>query len=113
MSEKALTGEKRRRGRPRKVRPNPDHPIKRDAPAEHYFILCNGKHVKNLRELADVMEHIEDNVFSYHVTADRNDFAAWVKDIFKDVELAEKLSGAKDKNRLQLVLYRHLAHKLW
>jgi hypothetical protein len=114
-------GEKRKRGRPRKVVPaavqpppaHPVHPVKRDAPEGSYFILCNGKPVKNLKELADVMDDIEDSIFSHHVRPEHNDFASWVKDIFQEVELAEKLTGAKDRKHFQLVLYKHIAHKLW
>lgn len=87
--------------------------VKRDAPETSYFILCNGKPVKNIKELADIMEEIEDQVFNHHVTPDKNDFATWVKDIFKDIELAEKLAGVKDKKHMQLVVYKHIAHKLW
>ena len=91
----------------------PLNPLKRDAPESNCFVLCNGKPVKNVKELADIMEEIEDHVFSYHVTADKNDFATWVKDIFQDVELAQKLAGVKDKKHMQLVLYKHIVHKLW
>jgi hypothetical protein len=87
--------------------------VKRDAPENSCFILCNGKPVKNIKELADIMEEIEDQVFNHHVTSDKNDFATWVKDIFKDIELAEKLAGVKDKKHMQLVVYKHIAHKLW
>jgi len=87
--------------------------IKKDAPQEHYFVLCNGRTVKNIKELADVMEELEDQVFNYHVTPEKNDFATWIKDIFKEIELAEKLAGAKDKKHIQLVLYKHITHKLW
>jgi hypothetical protein len=87
--------------------------IKVDAPENSCFMLCNGKPVKNIKELADVLEELEDQVFNYHVTPEKNDFATWVKDIFKDVELAEKLAGVKDKKHMQLVLYKHITHKLW
>ena len=87
--------------------------LKRDAPEANYFILCNGKPVKNIKQLADIMDEIEDQVFNHHVRAEHNDFSAWVKDVFKDVELAEKLSVAKDKKHFQLVIYKHIAHKLW
>jgi hypothetical protein len=87
--------------------------IKRDAPDASYFVLCNGKPVKNIKELADVMEELEEQVFNHHVTPDKNDFATWIKDIFKDIELAEKLAGVKDKKHMQLVLYKHITHKLW
>lgn len=105
---------KRKRGRPRKYRPfNPDNPIRRDAPQENVFILCNGQPVKNVKELADILEKLEDHVFSHHVRPGHNDFSAWVKDVFKDAELAEKLTGVKDKEHMQLVLYKHVLHKLW
>lgn len=119
---------KRKRGRPPKyknklsdsgtepalaVLPELKSGVKRDAPQEHYFILCNGKAVKNLKELADLMEELEDQVFNYHVTAEKNDFATWIKDIFNEIELAEKLAGIKDKKHIQLVLYKHITHKLW
>ena len=58
-------------------------------------------------------EELEDQVFDFHVTPEKNDFATWVKDIFQDVELAQKLAGVKDKKHLQIVLYKHITHKLW
>jgi hypothetical protein len=85
----------------------------RDAPQENYFILCNGKPVKNMKELADILEELEDHVFNYHVSSNKNDFATWIKDVFKDLELAEKLAGVKDKQHMQLVIYKHITHKLW
>jgi hypothetical protein len=121
--------EKRKRGRPPKkkkldeikneVAPElqtelvTEHTIKKNAPETSYFVLCNGKPVKNIKELADIMEEIEDQVFNHHVTPDKNDFATWIKDIFKDIELAEKLAGVKDKKHMQLVVYKHITHKLW
>ena len=111
---------KRKRGRPpkkktgtrkRKVSKKPL--IHKDAPEPHYFILCNGRPVRNVKELADIMEELEDHVFNYHIRPDGNDFAKWVKDIFKDIELAEKIAGVKDKKHLQLVIYKHITHKLW
>ncbi|MBN2142732.1 hypothetical protein JW711_05385 [Candidatus Woesearchaeota archaeon] len=105
---------KKPRGRPRKHPVSKDnHPLKKDAPQANYFVLCNGQPVKNVKELADIMDGLEDHVFSHHVRPEHNDFAAWVKDIIKDVELAEKLAQAKDKQHFQLVLYKHITHKLW
>lgn len=118
---------KRKRGRPAKRKPEPtvqvfqekpsaenNQPeLRKDAPASNYFVLCNGKPVKNMKELADIMDELEDHVFNHHVRPDHNDFANWIKDIFKDVELAQKLANAKDKGHMQLVIYKHIAHKLW
>jgi hypothetical protein len=122
----------KKRGRPAKHKPaevaqqklKPEAPPKeasgvetesfqKDAPAANYFVLCNGQPVKNVKELADALENLEDHVFSHHVRPDHNDFAIWVKDIFQDAELAQKIADAKDKNHMQLVLYKHITHKLW
>jgi hypothetical protein len=83
--------------------------LTRDIPHEKYFVLANGKPVKNVAELASILDQIEDHVFHHHVTTDRNDFHNWVRDVFEDVELARKISGVQDKKHLQLVIYRHMA----
>ena len=83
-----------------------------NAPVEHYFIMCNGQPVKNVKELADVLEELREEVFSHHVTSDRNDFATWIHDVFKDLELAKELAGVKDKTQTRFVLYKHIIKKL-
>jgi len=80
-------------------------------PEEKFFILANGKPLKHVGELADILADIEDHVFKHHVTADKNDFANWVRDVFHDLELARKIVGVNDKQELQLVLYKHVARK--
>src|SRR5512142_3300142 len=83
--------------------------LTREIPQEKYFILANGRVVKNVAELASILDQLEDHVFSHHVTPDRNDFHNWIKDVFEDIELARKVSGVKDKKHMQLVIYRHIA----
>ena len=85
--------------------------FKTDAPQPNYFVLCNGKPVKSIKELADVMDNIEDHVFTHHTKDGKNDFSAWVNDVFKEVELAKKLTGASDKKHFQLIVYKHIADK--
>lgn len=87
--------------------------VKRDAPEDKLFFLVNGHKLRNIKELADVLADLEDWVFNHHVTPDKNDFAAWVEHVFEDIELAKKIAGVKDKDKMQLVLYKHLTHKLW
>jgi hypothetical protein len=83
-----------------------------DAPQENVFILCNGRPVKNVRELADALGEIGEDVFRHHVNPEKNDFATWVKDIFRDEELAQQLAGTKDQQHTRIVMYRHLVDKL-
>ncbi|MBW2990622.1 hypothetical protein KY348_02865 [Candidatus Woesearchaeota archaeon] len=109
---------RKKRGRPPKKKTRRKKTTRRtvvtkNAPKKHYFILCNGMPVRNVKELADLMDKLEEQVFNHHVRADGNDFANWVKDIFKDIELAEKMAGTKDKKHMQLVIYKHITHKLW
>lgn len=83
--------------------------LTRDIPQEKYFILANGQPVKNVAELASILDQLEDHVFHHHVTSDRNDFHNWIKDVFEDLELARKVTGIGDKKHMQLVIYRHIA----
>jgi hypothetical protein len=92
----------------KEVRTSEVQGIRKDAPATNYFVLCNGQPVKNVKELADALDELEDHVFNHHVQPDHNDFATWVKDIFQDVELAQKLADVKDRKHMQLVLYKHM-----
>lgn len=87
--------------------------VKKDAHPDKVFVMVNGHRLKNVKELADVMERIEDHVFNHHVTDDKNDFANWLHDVFEDVELARKIAKAKSKDRVQFVLYKHISHNLW
>jgi hypothetical protein len=79
-----------------------------DAPQENYFVLCNGQQVKNVKELADALEFLGDDVFGHHVNSDRNDFSNWIHDVFKDEELALNLAGIKDKKDTRIVMYKHI-----
>jgi len=83
--------------------------LTREVPQEKYFILANGQPVKNVAELAAILDQLEDHVFNHHVNAERNDFHNWIRDVFEDMELARKVVGVNDKKHLQLVIYRHMA----
>lgn len=79
---------------------------------ENYFVLCDGRVIKDYRELAVLLETISDDIFSYHVNVEKNDFANWINDIFKEEELAANLRAAKDKTEMIALLYKNLFEKL-
>jgi len=85
--------------------------LAQEVPEEKYFILANGKPVKHVKELAEVLEHLEDHVFNHHVNPEQNDFHLWVKEVFQDMQLAKKMLGVSDKKKLQLAIYKHAAEK--
>ena len=85
--------------------------ILKDAPEEKRFFLCNGQIIKNIKELEDKLEHIEDEVFNHHVIENRNDFANWIRDVFKEVKLAEEISKLKNKNQIKLTINKYAKNK--
>jgi hypothetical protein len=65
-----------------------------DVPHEYAFWCCDGRILKNLRELRDAFAVMNDGTFTYHVNDAKNDFHSWVKDIVKDDTLAAELLTA-------------------
>lgn len=65
-----------------------------DVPQEHVFWCCDGRILRNLRELCDALGAMSDEAFAYHVNAAKNDFHNWVKDVIKDETLAGDLLKA-------------------
>lgn len=82
-----------------------------DVPESQHFYFVNGERVKNVKELAEIMDRLEQEVFDYHVNAQKNDFYNWVKDVFNDLELAEKILGVTGPKHLQFTIYKHVADK--
>jgi hypothetical protein len=79
---------------------------------EKYFILCNGQSIKDFKDLADTLETIGDDIFYYHVTAERNDFANWIRDVFEEHDLAETIRSSKSRHEMMASLYKHLYNKI-
>jgi hypothetical protein len=71
---------------------------------EEYFYLHNGVVIKNLHELIDALEVMDEETFKHHVNDNRNDFSNWVKEVIKDINIAEKLNKAKTKNEMIKIL---------
>ncbi len=82
-----------------------------DVPEHQHFYFVNGMKAKNVKELAELMDRIEQEVFDYHVNAEKNDFYNWVRHVFNDIELAEKLIGVTGPKHLQFTIYKHVADK--
>ncbi|MBR9699721.1 hypothetical protein GOV09_04660 [Candidatus Woesearchaeota archaeon] len=91
--------------------PKPNNFLKQ-APQHKVFVLADGKILKDIRGLAYAMKEIGDDVFWHHVNDARNDFANWVRHVFRDEKLAEALEHAKDRVQTELVILRHLVGKI-
>ena len=72
---------------------------------EQYFRLRNGMVLKSLHDLVDCLEVIDDASFMHHVNPSRNDFADWIRNVFMDVKLADKMIGAKSRHEMIEALF--------
>jgi hypothetical protein len=59
------------------------------------FWVNNGPVLRNIKDLADVLEKMSDQSFAYHVNTEKNDFSAWAGNILKDDVLARNLAKSK------------------
>lgn len=91
-----------------KVVPKKKFDIKAKVKPEACFFLVDGSTIASIRELIFALEKMNDDVFYYHVTSDRHDFANWVKDVFAETELAEKLMAARSRFECQAAILKHL-----
>ena len=61
---------------------------------EEYVFRCNdGGLMSDMKELARALNEMSDEVYAYHANDTKNDFSNWIKDVFKDEELAKDLKG--------------------
>lgn len=63
----------------------------RSVSGQHTFKLHLGTEIRNLAELAELLDVMSEQSFAHHVTAKKNDFATWVREVVHDDELAQML----------------------
>jgi len=68
-----------------------------DAPPEKIFYMNGGRAVRNVEELSQAMEEMNEEQFSFHRNAEKNDFYNWILHVIGDVRLANELARAKTK----------------
>lgn len=78
------------------------------APGEQCFWLTDGRVLANLVELRDALASMSDDVFTYHVTKERNDFADWIDQVLLDPELASAFRKSKKANTARDVVVSRL-----
>jgi hypothetical protein len=81
---------------------------KKEINPENYFVLGNGGVIKSIEEFGSTLDHLSDDEFRYHVNDTKNDFANWIRDVFAETELAEKLFATKDKKDTQIIVLKYL-----
>ena len=71
---------------------------------KNYFWLNNEIAIKNLHELMNLLEVIDDETFKFHVHSRKNDFSEWIKHAVGDHNLADKIQPIKTKEEMLIVL---------
>ena len=82
--------------------------ILEDVPEDKRFWVCDGRVLKNLKELEQALRTMSDETYRYHVNKMKNDFYNWIKDVFKDKKLALEIKKSRNRisaaNKLKRVL---------
>lgn len=76
----------------------------KDIPPNKWFVLKDGRKIKSVAELKETLKTIEDHTFNHHVNDAKNDFSSWIRHVFEDANLADKIIFAKTKEELIKVL---------
>lgn len=76
------------------------------------FVAINGKRIKNLLELAELIAELDHGSFTHHVNSARNDFANWVEHVFSEKALAEKFRRSPSQERHEINVLKHLLGKI-
>lgn len=83
-----------------------------DIKPEFYFKLIDGSEIKNLLEFADALEKMSDDAFYYHANEQKNDFSNWIRDIFKEKDLADNIKKSNSKAEAEISILKFLVNKL-
>ena len=78
------------------------------APKTKYFWVVDGTVIRSLKELAEAIDAMDNNIFQHHANSERNDFATWVKDVFELENLSRELRTTTSKDRTVITILRHL-----
>jgi hypothetical protein len=100
-SKKKATRSLRSRGRSKKI-------ALVCASPDQCFWTTDGRILSNLIELHDTLGIMADEVFEYHVSSDRNDFADWVGNVLQDPKLEKALRRARRSSAARTVVARRL-----
>ena len=79
-----------------------------EAPEEHHFYLQDGRKLKSVYELMDSLIDMGEDTFRQHVNEFKNDFATWVKDVFKEEDIAKEIATVNNKVEMQRVLLKKI-----
>lgn len=78
---------------------------------EQYFFSTDGKVIRSIEELPRALAGMQNGAFHFHVNESKNDFAEWIKYVFKKKRLANKIRKANSKKQVVDILRQELIPK--
>ncbi len=79
-----------------------------NVPEEYVFRCCDGRILRSMQELGDVLNTMSDDTYIFHANTEKNDFTSWVRDIIQDEKLAKDLQKAPN----QVQAAKHVASRV-
>jgi|GEM_PF-3827033 len=79
---------------------------------EKAFGLSTGEKLYSLDQLSEAINLIEPDIFRAHVNEEKNDFAAWVDNVFEEHGLAEQLRQHPTPLRMMVSIEKFLRQPL-
>ena len=71
--------------------------ISADPPAKAFWTV-DGRIFHNLPEMRRALDEMSGETYVYHANREKNDFAAWVREVARDEKLAAELMKAKTRS---------------
>ena len=81
-----------------------------DISEDKRFFAADGNTYKNLYELYQALDRMTQEVFDSHVTAYKNDFSKWIRDVFLDFKLAEDLGNAAMPRKAAEIIKKRISY---
>ena len=66
-----------------------NHKYLNNVPEDNYFRLVLGIELRSLEELEVALDSMSEKTFLHHVSHEKNDFHAWIRDVIRDEKLAK------------------------
>ena len=85
--------------KPQKISKEPAEKFLGKVSDEYAFWCYDGSIFRDMKELAEGLFKMSDDVFAYHANPEKNDFSNWVRDVIGDEKLAKDLENALDRNQ--------------
>jgi len=83
-----------------------------DVPQEKAFWVSDGRYIRNIYELAQALDDMKEKTFKFHVNKKKNDFSEWIRHVVGDEKLADEIARLVMKDKIQILLQKHLIKKL-